>query len=55
MVSFTIIWEQQDEGYTARCMDMPDVKGKGETLEELKANMTEAITIAITNKELPSF
>jgi predicted RNase H-like HicB family nuclease len=47
MASFTIIWEQQNEGYTGRCMEIPGVKGKGETLEELKANMTEAITSAL--------
>jgi predicted RNase H-like HicB family nuclease len=47
MASFTIIWEQQNEGYTGRCMEIPCVKGKGETLEELRANMTEAITSAL--------
>jgi predicted RNase H-like HicB family nuclease len=47
MASFTIIWEQQNEGYTGRCMEIPGVKGKGDTLEELKANMTEAITSAL--------
>ena len=28
-------------------MEKPGVKGKGDTLEELKANMTEAITSAL--------
>lgn len=42
-----IIWEQQNEGYTGRCMEIPGVEGKGDTLEELKANMTEAITSAL--------
>jgi predicted RNase H-like HicB family nuclease len=32
---------------TGRCMEKPGVKGKGDTLEELKANMTEAITSAL--------
>lgn len=53
MASFTIIWEQQNEGYAGRCMEIPSVKGNGETLEDLKANMTEAITSALrtTKKE----
>jgi hypothetical protein len=44
MASFTIIWEQQNEG---RCMEIPGVKGKEDTLEEPKTNMTEAITSAL--------
>ena len=32
MTSFTIIWEQQNEGYTGRCMEIPGVKGKGEAI-----------------------
>ena len=54
MASFTIIWEQQNEGYTGRCMEIPCVKGKGETLEEFKANMTEAITSALRSMKKES-
>ena len=54
MASFTIIWEQQNEGYTGRCMEIPGIQGRGRHLgntwhsrQELKANMTEAITSAL--------
>jgi predicted RNase H-like HicB family nuclease len=54
MASFMIIWEQQNEGYTGRCMEILGVKDKGETLEELKANMTEAITSALRSMKKES-
>ncbi len=35
-------------------MEIPGVKGKGEKLEELKANMTEAITSALRSMKKES-
>jgi len=32
MASFTIIWEQQNEGYTGRCMEIPGIQGRGRHL-----------------------
>jgi len=55
MVNFTVIWEQEKvgeyNGYSGRCLEIPGIIGKGETLEELKANMIEAITHALKSMD----
>jgi predicted RNase H-like HicB family nuclease len=45
---FTIIPEVAEEGgYTGRCLELPGAISEGETLQELRANMTEAIKLTL--------
>jgi predicted RNase H-like HicB family nuclease len=51
MANFTVIWEQEKigeyNGYSGRCLEISGIISKGETLEELKSNMIDAITHAL--------
>lgn len=54
MANFTVLWEQEEVGgYSGRCLEVPGAISEGETLEELKANMIDAITLVMKsiNKE----
>jgi predicted RNase H-like HicB family nuclease len=55
MANFTILYEVEKEvgGYSGRCLEIPGAISEGETLEELKANMIDAITLIVKslNKE----
>jgi predicted RNase H-like HicB family nuclease len=54
MSNFTVLWEKEEVGgYSGRCLEMPGAISEGETLEELRANMYDAITLVINsiNKE----
>jgi predicted RNase H-like HicB family nuclease len=56
MANFTVLWEEEEEevgGYGGRCLEVPGAISEGETLEELKANMIDAITLVMRsiNKE----
>lgn len=54
MANFTVLWEEEEVGgYSGRCLEVPGAISEGETLEELKANMTDAITLVMIsiNKE----
>jgi predicted RNase H-like HicB family nuclease len=35
----------EEGGYTGKCLELPGAISEGETLEELKANMAEAISL----------
>ncbi len=49
---FTIrIQEAPDGGYTGQCMEIPGAISEGETIEELKVNMTEAIELVLESLE----
>lgn len=49
---FTIIIQEAPEGgYTGQCMGIPGAISEGETIEELKANMTEAIELVLESLE----
>jgi predicted RNase H-like HicB family nuclease len=39
--------KEEEGGYSGRCLDLPGVNSQGETLDELKANMTEAIQLVL--------
>jgi predicted RNase H-like HicB family nuclease len=43
------VWIQKDNegGYVGRCLELPGAISEGETLEELKSNMTEAIQLIL--------
>ena len=45
---FTILYEPQDEdGFTGQCLELPAAISQGETIEELKFNMKEAIDLVL--------
>lgn len=45
---FTIRIEEAPEGgYVGQCMELPGAISEGDTIEELKANMTEAIELVL--------
>ena len=49
---FTVIIQKAPEGgYSGRCIELPGAISEGQTLEELKANMTEAIELVLESLE----
>ncbi len=45
---FTIrIREAPEGGYSGQCLELPGAISEGETMEQLKANMTEAIQLVL--------
>lgn len=45
---FTVVIQKAPEGgYSGRCLELPGAISEGQTLEELKANMTEAIELVL--------
>ena len=45
---FTITIQEEDEGgYSGQCLEIPGAISQGESLEELKKNMKEAIQLSI--------
>ena len=45
---FTITIRKEDEGgYSGQCLEIPGAISQGESLEELKRNMKEAIGLAL--------
>lgn len=45
---FTIYYRKEKEGgFSGRCIELPAAISQGETLEELKKNMTEAILLVL--------
>lgn len=49
---FTIRVQKAPEGgYTGQCIELPGAISEGETLEELKMNMTEAIQLVLDTLE----
>jgi predicted RNase H-like HicB family nuclease len=43
---YTILTKQeQDGGFSGQCLELPGAISQGETLEELKANMEDAIKL----------
>jgi predicted RNase H-like HicB family nuclease len=51
--SFTIrvIEEKEDGGFSGQCVELPAAISQGETLEELRHNMKEAIELVLEEKE----
>ena len=45
---FTILVEKEDEGgYSGQCLEMPSAISQGETMDELKQNIREAIELVL--------
>jgi predicted RNase H-like HicB family nuclease len=46
--TFTIAINKEEEGgYSGQCLELPGAISQGETLEELKTNMTDAINLVL--------
>ncbi len=45
---FTIIIENEDDGgYSGQCLEIPEAISQGNSLDELKKNMKEAIQLSL--------
>ncbi len=45
---FTVRYqEEEDGGYSGQCLEIPGAISQGETLEELKENMKDAISLIL--------
>ena len=52
MTKFTILYKEEEEGgYSGQCLELPSAISQGETLDELKANMDDAIHLVIASIE----
>lgn len=40
-----LVRDAEEGGYTGKCFELPGAISEGETMEELKANMAEAISL----------
>jgi len=49
---FTVRIEEPNEGgYSGQCLELPGAISEGETIEELKENMKEAIQLVLESME----
>ena len=45
---FTVVVKKEKEGgYSGQCLELPGAISQGDTLEELKINMTDAINLVL--------
>ncbi len=52
-ITLTIVFEKVPEGYIGYVPELPGANTQGETLEETKANLAEAISLVLqANREL---
>lgn len=53
--NYTILVENEDEGgFSGRCLELPAAISQGETLEELQKNMKEAIDLVLQENLMES-
>ncbi|MDQ6864355.1 MAG: type II toxin-antitoxin system HicB family antitoxin [Thermoproteota archaeon] len=50
MTKYTIAYTpEEDGGFSGQCLELPGAISQGETLEELEANMTDAIQLMLAS------
>lgn len=51
MTKYTIAYtkEEEDCGFSGRCLELPGAISQGEIFEELKANMDDAINLVLSS------
>jgi predicted RNase H-like HicB family nuclease len=50
MTKYTVVYTEETEGgFSGRCLELPGAICQGETLEELKLNMTDAIQLMLAS------
>ncbi|MFZ0511621.1 MAG: type II toxin-antitoxin system HicB family antitoxin [Candidatus Nitrosopolaris sp.] len=48
MTKYTIVYTEEVEGgFSGRCLELPGAISQGETLEDLKVNMVDAIQLIL--------
>ncbi|MFY9868279.1 MAG: type II toxin-antitoxin system HicB family antitoxin [Candidatus Nitrosopolaris sp.] len=48
MVKYTVVYTEEVEGgFSGRCLELPGAISQGETLEELKVNMVDAVQLIL--------
>jgi predicted RNase H-like HicB family nuclease len=49
-VQFTAVYEKGDEYYIGYCLEVPGANGQGETLEECRESLKEAIKLILEDR-----
>ena len=50
MTKYTVVYTQEAEGrFSGTCLELPGAISQGETLEELQANITDAIQLMLAS------
>jgi predicted RNase H-like HicB family nuclease len=50
MTKYTVVYTEEIEGgFSGRCLELPGAISQGETLEELQANITDAIQLMLAS------
>lgn len=49
--SFTAIFEKGEKYYIGYCVEIPEANGQGETLEECRQSLVEAIKLVIEDRK----
>jgi predicted RNase H-like HicB family nuclease len=48
MTKYTIVYTEEAEGgFSGRCLELPGAISQGETLEELKVNISDAVQLML--------
>jgi predicted RNase H-like HicB family nuclease len=54
MLEFTAVYKKVGEGYVAYLEELPGANTQGDTLEEARENLKEAVELVIeSNREIP--
>jgi len=48
---FTAVFEKGEKYYIGYCVELPEANGQGETLEECKKNLIEAIKLVLEDRK----
>ncbi len=50
MAKYTIVYTEEEEGgFSGRCLELPGAISQGENLEELKVNMVDAVQLMLAS------
>ena len=50
MTKYTVVYtEEIESGFSGKCLELPGAISQGETLEELKVNITDAIQLMLAS------
>jgi predicted RNase H-like HicB family nuclease len=50
MTKYTVVYTEETEGgFSGKCLELPGAISQGETLEELKVNITDAIQLMLAS------
>jgi predicted RNase H-like HicB family nuclease len=50
MAKYTVVYTEEEEGgFSGQCLELPGAISQGENLEELKANMVDAVQLILAS------